>query len=61
LGVGTYNYEATYYHLREKDEGYVRQPHTLPLEVLSERGLIGGALFFGYPDQLFGCRRVETL
>jgi len=49
VGVGTHNYEATYYQLREKDiVGYVRQPHTLPLEVLSERGLFGGILFFGF-------------
>src|SRR5215218_8161633 len=39
LGIGTHNYEATYYQLREKDVDYVRQPHTLPLEVLAERGL----------------------
>src|SRR5215207_2261859 len=48
LGVGTYNYEATYYQLREKGVGWVRQPHILPLEVLSERGIIGGVLFFGF-------------
>src|SRR5215218_6395265 len=48
LGIGTHNYEATYYQLREKDIGYIRQPHTLPLEVLSERGLVGGALLFGF-------------
>src|SRR5215218_249740 len=48
LGVGTQNYEATYYQLREKDVGWVRKPHILPLEVLSERGIIGGVLFFGF-------------
>jgi tetratricopeptide (TPR) repeat protein len=48
LGIGTQNYEATHYQLREKDVGYLRQPHSLPLEVLSERGLIGGILFFGF-------------
>jgi hypothetical protein len=48
LGVGTHNYEATYYQLREKEVGYIRQPHILPLEVLAERGLIGGVLFFGF-------------
>jgi hypothetical protein len=46
--VGTHNYEATYYQLREKTVGYVRQPHILPLEVLSERGIVGGILFFGF-------------
>jgi hypothetical protein len=48
LGVGTHNYEATYYQLREQDVGYARQPHALPLEVLGERGIVGGALFFGF-------------
>ncbi|MBV9453864.1 MAG: O-antigen ligase family protein [Rubrobacter sp.] len=51
LGVGTQNYEATYYQLREKWiewAKYARQPHSLPLEVLSERGVIGGVLFFGF-------------
>ena len=48
LGVGTHNYEATYYRLRERSAGYVRQPHMLPLEVLAERGLVGGVLFFGF-------------
>jgi O-antigen ligase len=48
LGIGTQNYEATYYRLREQPGGYPRQPHALPLEVLSERGLVGGVLFFGF-------------
>jgi O-antigen ligase len=48
LGVGTHNYEATYYQLREQPVGYIRQPHSLPLEVLSERGIVGGVLFFGF-------------
>ncbi len=48
LGVGTYNYEATYYQLRKKSVSYVRQPHSLPLEVLAERGIVGGVLFFGF-------------
>jgi hypothetical protein len=47
LGVGTHNYEATYYRLREQNSGPVRQPHSLPLEILAERGIVGGALFFG--------------
>jgi hypothetical protein len=47
VGVGTHNYEATYYQLREKSVGYVRQPHNLPLEVLGERIVVGGLLFFG--------------
>ena len=48
LGIGTQNYEATYYRLRDQSVGFVRQPHMLPLEVLSERGVVGGALFFGF-------------
>jgi len=48
LGIGTHNYEATYYQLRENSAGYARQPHMLPLEVLSERGIVGGVLFFGF-------------
>ena len=48
LGVGTRNYEATYYQLREEYGGYLRQAHSLPLEVLAERGAVGGVLFFGF-------------
>lgn len=48
LGVGTHNYEATYYQLREETGGWVRQPHMLPLEVLGERGAVGGVLFAGF-------------
>ncbi|MGB3681958.1 MAG: O-antigen ligase family protein [Rubrobacteraceae bacterium] len=48
LGVGTYNYEATYYQNRDEIAGYSRWPHILPLEVLAERGVIGGVLFFGF-------------
>lgn len=47
VGIGTQNYEATYYRLRDQSMGFVRQPHMLPLEVLSERGIVGGVLFFG--------------
>lgn len=48
LGVGTHNYESTYYQYRTGVSGWVKQPHSLPLEVLAERGLVGGALFFGF-------------
>lgn len=48
LGVGTHNYEATYYQNREQNVNWVRQPHMLPLEVLAERGIVGGVLFFGF-------------
>lgn len=48
FGVGAQNWEATYYELRERPSGFARQPHSLPLEVLSERGVVGGALLFGF-------------
>lgn len=48
LGVGTHNYEETYYQNREQSVGFVRQPHMLPLEVVAERGVVGGLLFFGF-------------
>lgn len=48
LGVGTQNYEATYYRLRDHRAGNVLQPHSLPLEVLAERGIVGALLFFGF-------------
>ena len=48
FGVGAQNWEATYYELREQPGGFARQPHSLPLEVLSERGLVGGMLLFGF-------------
>ena len=48
LGVGTHNYEATYYQLREAEYGWIRQPHMLPLEVLGERGVVGGVLFAAF-------------
>jgi tetratricopeptide (TPR) repeat protein len=54
LGVGTQNYEATYYRLREDTVGWARQPHSLPLEILAERGAVGGVLFAGF---LLACLR----
>src|SRR5215210_308842 len=36
------------FQAREWDVGYDRQPHSLPLEVLSER-VVGGVVFFGFP------------
>jgi O-antigen ligase len=47
-GVGTHNYEATSYRLRERTAGFPRQPHMLPLEVLAERGVVGVVLFLGF-------------
>jgi O-antigen ligase len=48
FGVGAQNWEATYYELREQPGEFARQPHSLPLEVLSERGLVGGILLLGF-------------
>jgi tetratricopeptide (TPR) repeat protein len=48
LGIGTQNYEETYYQLRKELAGTVRQPHSLPLEILAERGAVGGVLFLGF-------------
>lgn len=45
FGVGPANYEATYYrHRVQAAERFVRQPHNLTLEVLAERGIVGGVL-----------------
>jgi hypothetical protein len=48
LGVGTHNYEATYYQRRDEPGPVVHQPHSLVLEVLAERGVVGGALLLGF-------------
>jgi hypothetical protein len=43
-GVGAGNYADSYYRFRSRPEGYVKQPHSLVLEALSERGVVGLAL-----------------
>lgn len=48
-GVGAGNYDRTYFLERQTAED-IKQPHSLPLQTLSELGLIGGAgllLFLG--------------
>ena len=60
LGVGTHNYEATYYQLRSQVVGPVRQPHMLPLEVLAERGVVGGLLFFGFLAVCVGAGLIQS-
>jgi O-antigen ligase len=40
-GVGAGNYDSTYYRERRSGD-YVRQPHSLPLQMLGEMGLPGG-------------------
>lgn len=47
-GVWTHNYEATSYRLRERTAGFPRQLHMLALEVLTDRGVVGVVLFFGF-------------
>ena len=47
-GVGTHNYEATSYRLRERTAGFPLQLHMLALEVLADRGVVGVVLFFGF-------------
>lgn len=48
LGVGTQNYAATYYQRRDEPGPFVQQPHSLALEVLAERGAVGGAVLCGF-------------
>jgi tetratricopeptide (TPR) repeat protein len=66
LGIGTQNYEQTYYQLRKELAGSVRQPHSLPLEILAERGAVGGGLFLGFlitclaAGLRLGFRRLDT-
>jgi hypothetical protein len=48
LGIGTQNYQQTYYRLRTESAGSIRQPHSLPFEILAERGAVGGTMFLGF-------------
>jgi len=41
VGVGAGNYDLTYFQERRTSED-IRQPHSLPLQALSELGLVGG-------------------
>ena len=43
LGVGAGSYGLSYYQQRAQDES-IRQPHSLPLQVLAELGIVGGVL-----------------
>jgi hypothetical protein len=43
LGVGAGSYGLSYYQKRAQQES-IRQPHSLPLQVLAELGLLGGVL-----------------
>lgn len=47
-GVGAHNYEAAYYQEREQAALSARQAHSLPLETLAEKGVIGGVLLFAF-------------
>jgi len=44
-GVGAGGYDKPYFAQRTTSED-IRQPHSLPLQVLAELGIVGGALFF---------------
>ncbi len=46
LGVGAGGYDKPYFAQRATSED-IRQPHSLPLQVLAELGLVGGVLFAG--------------
>lgn len=43
LGVGAGSYGLSYYQQRAQQES-IRQPHSLPLQILAELGLVGGVL-----------------
>jgi len=45
-GVGAGGYDKPYFANRTTSED-IRQPHSLPLQVLAELGVVGGLLFFG--------------
>ena len=42
-GVGAGSYGLSYYQQRRQDES-IRQPHSLPLQILAELGIVGGVL-----------------
>jgi tetratricopeptide (TPR) repeat protein len=46
-GLGAGNYAADYYQERRQDQD-VEQPHSLPLQVLAELGLVGAALLAAF-------------
>ncbi len=46
VGVGAGGYDKPYFLLRSTSED-IRQPHSLPLQILSELGIIGALLFVG--------------
>ena len=43
LGVGAGSYGLSYYQERKQDEA-IRQPHSLPLQIVGELGIVGGVL-----------------
>jgi hypothetical protein len=46
-GLGAGNYDRRYFLLRRTDED-IRQPHSLPLQVLSELGVVGGLALLAF-------------
>jgi O-Antigen ligase len=51
-GVGAGNYAVDYFRERHNDLP-VTQPHSLPLQVLAELGIVGALLFLGFVGALF--------
>jgi O-antigen ligase len=60
-GVGAGNWASTYYRHRSRDVGFVRQPHSLALELLAERGIPALVAFVAFAAALATCaiRRVR--
>lgn len=48
IGVGANNFVYSHSRYRNSERANVRQPHSLQIRVLSETGVVGGLLFFGF-------------
>jgi tetratricopeptide (TPR) repeat protein len=59
-GVGAGNYEGSYYRLRRTDEA-IQNPHSFPLETLSELGIVGAVLLaLAAAGVVVGARRLRA-
>jgi len=47
VGVGADNFVFRYDQLRSREQSKPKEPHSLPLQVLAETGIMGGVLAFG--------------
>jgi tetratricopeptide (TPR) repeat protein len=47
-GIGADNYQAAFYLRRGDSDHHPRYPHSLPLRLLSQLGIVGSALFAGF-------------